>query len=70
MARRARLEAKVTEDQSMLLKDLRTAVCRYDIPDQSPVLDPAQLCGDLDQAITLREQANLVALLRMLPELC
>lgn len=49
--------------------DLRTAVRRYDIPDQAPAPDPAQLRIDLDQAITLREQADLARLLRMLPDL-
>jgi transcriptional regulator with XRE-family HTH domain len=45
-------EAEVSADQSMLLEDLRTAVRRYDIPDQAPVPDPAQLHLDLDHAIT------------------
>lgn len=52
-----------------MLADLRTAVRRYDIPDQAPAPDPAQLRIDLDQAITLREQADLARLLRMLPDL-
>lgn len=62
-------EAEISTDQSMLLGDLRTAVRRYDIPDQVPVPEPAQLRIDLDQAITFREQAELAGLLRMLPEL-
>jgi transcriptional regulator with XRE-family HTH domain len=62
-------EAEVAEDQGVLLEDLRTAVRRYDIPDQTPAPDPVQLRGDLDQAITLREQTDLAALLRMLPGL-
>ncbi|MGH3755399.1 MAG: helix-turn-helix domain-containing protein [Pseudonocardiaceae bacterium] len=62
-------EAEVSLDQGVLLEDLRTAVRRYDIPDQSPVLDPAQLCADLDHVITLREQADLAGLLRTLPDL-
>ncbi len=62
-------QAEVSQDQSVLLEDLRTAVRRYDIPDQVPVLDPAQLRVDLDQAITLGEQADLAGLLRMLPGL-
>lgn len=63
-------EAEVSVDQSVLLKGLRTAVRRYDIPDQVPLpADPAQLRADLDQAITFREQADLVALLRVLPGL-
>jgi transcriptional regulator with XRE-family HTH domain len=62
-------EAEVAEDQGVLLEDLRTAVRRYDIPDQAPVPDLAQLRGDLDRAITLREQTDLAALLRMLPGL-
>jgi hypothetical protein len=44
-------------------------VRRYDIPDQAPAPDPAQLRADLDHAITLREQADLVGLLRTLPGL-
>jgi transcriptional regulator with XRE-family HTH domain len=62
-------EAEVSFDLGMLLENLRTAVRRYDIPDQAPVPDPAQLRADLDQAITFREQADLVALLRVLPGL-
>ncbi len=62
-------EAEVSVDQSMLLEDLRTAVRRYDIPDQAPVPDPAQLRIDLDHAIAFREQADLAGLLRVLPGL-
>ncbi|MGH3852620.1 MAG: helix-turn-helix domain-containing protein [Pseudonocardiaceae bacterium] len=62
-------EAEIAEDQSVLLEDLRTAVRRYDIPDQAPVPDPTQLRVDVDRAITLREQADLAGLLRMLPGL-
>ncbi|MGH3933892.1 MAG: helix-turn-helix domain-containing protein, partial [Pseudonocardiaceae bacterium] len=62
-------EAEVSVDQSMLLEDLRIAVRRYDIPDQAPVPDHAQLRLDLDQAITLREQTDLARLLGMLPDL-
>ncbi|MGH3721700.1 MAG: helix-turn-helix domain-containing protein [Pseudonocardiaceae bacterium] len=62
-------EVEVSEDQSMQLEDLRTAVRRYDIPDQAPVPDPTRLGADLDQAIVLREQADLAGLLRMLPGL-
>lgn len=62
-------EAEVSEDQGVLLHDLRAAVRRYDIPDQAPVLGPAQLRGDLSQAIMLREQTDLAGLLRMLPGL-
>jgi len=62
-------EAEVSRDQSGLLEDLRTAVRRYDIPDQAPVPEPAQLRSDLDHAITLRAQTDLAGLLRMLPNL-
>jgi transcriptional regulator with XRE-family HTH domain len=62
-------EAEVSRDQSVLLEGLRTAVRRYDIPDQAPVPDPAQLRSDLDHAITLRAQTDLAGLLRMLPGL-
>ncbi|MGH3771484.1 MAG: helix-turn-helix domain-containing protein [Pseudonocardiaceae bacterium] len=62
-------EVEVAEDQSVLLAALRTAVRRYDIPDQAPVPDPAQLRVDLDRAIALRAQADLAGLLRMLPGL-
>ncbi|MGH3777049.1 MAG: helix-turn-helix domain-containing protein [Pseudonocardiaceae bacterium] len=62
-------EAEVSVDQGMLLEDLRTAVRRYDIPDQAPVPDPAQLRLDLDHATTFREQADLAGLLRVLPGL-
>ncbi|MGH3869113.1 MAG: helix-turn-helix domain-containing protein [Pseudonocardiaceae bacterium] len=41
-------EAEVSLEQSTLLEDLRTAVRRYDIPDQAPVPDlgvgPAGWC--------------------------
>jgi transcriptional regulator with XRE-family HTH domain len=62
-------EAEVSVDQVVLLEELRTAVRRYDIPDQAPMPDPAQLRADLDQAITLREQTHMARLLRMLPDL-
>ncbi len=62
-------EAEVSVEQSMLLEDLRTAVRRYDIPDQVPVPDPGQLRVDVDQTIALREQADLAGLLRTLPDL-
>ncbi|MGH3755401.1 MAG: helix-turn-helix domain-containing protein [Pseudonocardiaceae bacterium] len=62
-------EAEVSADQGVLLEDLRTAVRRYDLPDQAPVPDPTQLRGDLDHAITLRQQTDLAGLLRMLPGL-
>jgi hypothetical protein len=44
-------EAEVSPEQSTLLEDLRTAVRRYDIPDQAPVPDHGQLCIDLEKAI-------------------
>jgi transcriptional regulator with XRE-family HTH domain len=62
-------EAEVTADQSIQLENLRTAVRRYDIPDQAPIPDSSQLRLDLDHAITLREQTDLASLLRMLPSL-
>ena len=62
-------EAEVSEDQGVLLEDLRTAVRRYDLPDQAPVSDPSQLRVDLDHVDTLRAQADLAGLLRMLPGL-
>ncbi len=62
-------EAEVPENQNMLLEGLRTAVRRYDIPDQVSVPELAQLRAELDQAITLTEQAELAGLLRMLPGL-
>ncbi|MGH3832372.1 MAG: helix-turn-helix domain-containing protein [Pseudonocardiaceae bacterium] len=62
-------EAEISWDQSVLLEDLRTAVRRYDIPDQVPVPDPVQLRVDLDQASTLVQQADLAGLLRVLPGL-
>ena len=62
-------EAEISVDQGALVKDLRTAVRRYDIPDQAPMPDPAQLRIDLDHARTLREQTDLTRLLRMLPGL-
>ncbi len=62
-------EAEISADQGVLLEDLRTAVRRYDIPDQAPVLEPAQLRVEVDQAITLMERTDLAALLRMLPGL-
>jgi transcriptional regulator with XRE-family HTH domain len=62
-------EAEISLDQGALVKGLRTAVRRYDIPDQAPMPDPAQLRLDLDHALTLREQTDLTGLLRMLPVL-
>lgn len=62
-------EAAVAEDQGVLLKDLRTAVRRYDIPDQASVPEPAQLRLDLDHALIFREQSDHARLLRMLPVL-
>ena len=62
-------EAEISVDQGALLKDLRTAVRRYDIPDQTAMPDPAQLRIDLDHALTLREQTDLTRLLRLLPGL-
>ncbi|MGH3600102.1 MAG: helix-turn-helix domain-containing protein, partial [Pseudonocardiaceae bacterium] len=62
-------EAEISVDQGILLENLRTAVRRYDIPDQAPVPDPARLRLDLDHVITLREQADLAGLLRTLPGL-
>lgn len=62
-------EAEVSQDQGVLLANLRTAVRRYDIPDQTPVPEPAQLRVEVDQAITLREQTDLAGLLRTLPDL-
>ncbi len=62
-------DAEISADQSKQLEELRTAVRRYDIPDQTPVPNPDQLRGDLDQAITLRDQADLGGLLRTLPGL-
>ncbi|MGH3974309.1 MAG: helix-turn-helix domain-containing protein [Pseudonocardiaceae bacterium] len=62
-------EAEVSADQGVLLESLRTAVRRYDIPDQASVPELAQLRADLGQAIKLREQADLAGLLRMLPGL-
>jgi transcriptional regulator with XRE-family HTH domain len=36
-------EAEISVDQGALVKDLRTAVRRYDIPDQASMPHPAQL---------------------------
>ncbi|MGH3773668.1 MAG: helix-turn-helix domain-containing protein [Pseudonocardiaceae bacterium] len=62
-------EVEVVQDQGVLLVELRAGVRRYDIPDQAPVPDPTQLRAEVDRAITLREQADLAGLLRMLPGL-
>jgi transcriptional regulator with XRE-family HTH domain len=62
-------DVEVTADQSAKLESLRTAVRRYDIPDQAPVPDPALLRGEVDQAIAMRAQADLAGLLRTLPGL-
>jgi transcriptional regulator with XRE-family HTH domain len=62
-------EVEVSEDQSVLLEDLRTAVRRYDIPDQTLTPELAPLRIEVDQAITLRERTDLAGLLRMLPDL-
>jgi transcriptional regulator with XRE-family HTH domain len=62
-------EAEISRDQSVLLEDLRTAVRRYDLPDQAPVPDPAQLRSDLDHVLALAAQTDLAGLLRMLPDL-
>ncbi len=60
-------EIKVTEDQSTLLRELRTAVGRYDIPDQTSVPEFARLRAEVDQAIALKGQADMAGLLRILP---
>ncbi|MEO7195361.1 MAG: helix-turn-helix transcriptional regulator [Pseudonocardiaceae bacterium] len=62
-------EVEIAEDQSVPLEELRTAVRRYDIPDQALVPDPAQLRVDLDQTTTLVQQADLAGLLRVRPPL-
>ncbi|MGH3772404.1 MAG: helix-turn-helix domain-containing protein [Pseudonocardiaceae bacterium] len=62
-------EADIAEDKGVLLADLRTAVRRYDIPDQAPVPDPAELQVEVAQAGTLAVQTDLAGLLRMLPGL-
>ncbi len=62
-------EAEVSQDQGVLLEDLRTAVRRYDIPDQAPVPDLAELRVEVEQAGTLAMRTDLAELLRMLPEL-
>ncbi|WP_028925164.1 helix-turn-helix domain-containing protein [Pseudonocardia acaciae] len=62
-------EAELSEDQSVRLEHLRTAVRRFDIPDQTAVPEEAGLRGELDRAVSLREHAALDELLRMLPGL-
>ena len=62
-------EAEISVDQSVQLENLRTAVRRYDIPDQASVSNPAQLRIEVDQAITFGQQADLAGLLRVLPGL-
>jgi hypothetical protein len=52
-----------------LYGEAEVSVRRYDIPDQEPVPDPAQLRVELDQALTLRGQSDLTGLLRMQPDL-
>ena len=44
---------------SQTAAELRTAVCRYGIPDQTALVEPERLRGELDRAITLRERAEL-----------
>lgn len=46
-------EAEVSPEQSTSLEDLRTAVRRYDIPDQAPVPDHGQLRIDLEKEVEL-----------------
>jgi transcriptional regulator with XRE-family HTH domain len=62
-------EVELSEDQGALLEDLRTAVRRYDIPDQTALPSEVELRGELAQAVALRERAELDRLLRMLPSL-
>ncbi|HET9254531.1 MAG TPA: helix-turn-helix transcriptional regulator [Pseudonocardiaceae bacterium] len=62
-------EAEISQEQSVLLEGLRTAVRRYDIPDQTLMPEPAQLRAGVDQAITLMERTDLARLLRILPDL-
>jgi transcriptional regulator with XRE-family HTH domain len=62
-------EAELSEDQGALLEELRAAVRRYDIPDQTAPRTEAELRGELAQAVVLRERAELDRLLRMLPGL-
>ncbi|MGH3695274.1 MAG: helix-turn-helix domain-containing protein, partial [Pseudonocardiaceae bacterium] len=62
-------EIEIAEDQSELLKDLRSAVRRYDIPDQAALPEPARLRAEVNQAIALMGQADMAGLLRILPDL-
>ena len=62
-------ETEISMDQSELLENLRTAIRRSDIPDQTSVPDPAQLRSEVDRAINLTSQADLAGLLRTLPGL-
>jgi transcriptional regulator with XRE-family HTH domain len=62
-------EAELTEEQDALLRELRTAVRRYDIADQTAIAAEPELHGELSHAIALRERAELDRLLRMLPGL-
>lgn len=62
-------EAEVSADQGLLVEDLRAAVRRYDLPGQAPAPDLAQVRLEVDQAIILRDQADLTGLLQALPGL-
>jgi hypothetical protein len=55
--------------QEALAGALRTAVRRYDIPDQALLLELGEVSGQVDTALALKSQTNMTALLRLLPGL-
>jgi transcriptional regulator with XRE-family HTH domain len=55
--------------QNVLAGALRTAVRRYDIPDQALLLELGEVSGQVDTALALKSQTNMTALLRLLPGL-
>lgn len=54
-------------DESVL-RDLRSAIRRFDLPDGEPV-DPVRLVRELDELVKLRGEANLSEVLKGLPGL-
>lgn len=61
-------KASIKRDDETTLRDLRSAIRRFDLPDGAPV-DRLILVRDLDELVRLRGDANLSEVLKRLPGL-
>lgn len=61
-------KVRIKEKDEASLKDLRTAIRRFDLPGEAPV-HPEELIHELAEVIDLRSDANLSGLLDKLPAL-